>query len=199
MKRMFLNMGIMAISIILVMTLMTSSMGDRNYITPAWQGNTDDLYQFSNMYYYISNYENDSIYINLLPNTVFSITNITVYGNVSIYLQNTTYNYNWYIYPSIYQNTTLPISTTNITFNGGSLTVYSSNNTVIFYNQNNYTSNILYDRFVISGQGQVVFSSWSMSISSTPLHKDFTLLIFGLILLIIGFILIYAIDRMNRW
>jgi hypothetical protein len=199
MKKMkwFLIIGI--ISILLIGLV----QGDKTYITPAWNGNTEDLYQFSSTYYYLSNNANDSIYINLPDYCVFDIENLTIFGNISIYLYNSTYNYIWYIYPSQYQNTTLPISVQNITFTSGMIKVFeniTSDNTIIYINnQSSYTSNILYDKFFISGQGQASFTYWSLSIFSTPIKQDFTILIFGLSLFVIGILFIYFIGRINRW
>jgi hypothetical protein len=191
-----------AISIIAIL-LLGIAQGEKSYTIPAWQGNTNDLFEFSNTYYYLSNNINDSIYINLTDYCVFDIENVSIYGNISIYLYNSTYNYKWYIYPSEYENTTLPISIENISFNSGIIKIFensTSGNTIIYINnQSSYKSNILYDKFFISGQGQVSFTSWSLSLFSSPIHQDFTLLIFGLALFIIGIIFIYLIGYINKW
>jgi len=186
----------LAISIIAIL-LLGIAQGDKTYITPAWQGNTNDLFEFSNIYYYLSNDINDSIYINLTDYCVFDIENVSIYGNISIYLYHSSYNYKWYIYPCEYENTTLPISIENITFNSGTIKIFeniTSGNTIIYINnQSSYKSNILYDKFFISGQGQASFSSWSLSVFSAPIKQDFTILIFGLSLFIIGIVFIYFI------
>jgi hypothetical protein len=198
MKKMkwFLVIGIISI------LLIGLTQGDKTYITPAWNGNTDDLYQFSGTYYYLSNDINDSIYINLPNYCVFDIENLTIFGNISIYLYNSTYNYIWYIYPSQYQSTTLPISVQNITFTSGTIKVFeniTTGKTIVYINNQSYTSNILYDKFFIAGEGQASFTYWSLSIFSAPIKQDFTILIFGLSLFVIGIVFIYFIGRVNRW
>ena len=190
-----------AISIIAIL-LLGISQGDKSYTIPAWQGNTNNLFEFSNTYYYLSNDLNDSIYINLPNYSVFDIENLTIFGNISIYLYNSTYNYIWYIYPSQYQNTILPITIQNITFSSGTIKVFeniSSGNTIVYINNQSYTSNILYDKFFIAGQGQASFTYWSLSVFSSPIKQDFTILIFGLALFVIGVLFIYFIGYVNRW
>jgi len=192
---------VLAIGVIAVLFL-GIAQGDKTYITPAWYGNTQDLYQFSGTYYYLSNNANDSIYINLPNYSVFDIENLTIFGNISIYLYNNTYNYIWYIYPSQYQNTTLPITIQNITFSSGTIKIFeniSSGNTIVYINNQSYTSNILYDKFFITGEGQASFTYWSLSVFSSPIKQDFTILIFGLALFVIGVLFIYFIGYVNRW
>ncbi|MEM0249161.1 MAG: hypothetical protein QXT53_08695 [Ignisphaera sp.] len=196
MKMKFLILGLV-ISMIALLPFATAM----NYYTPAWNGNTQDIYQFQNLYYYISNYNNSEIYFNIPENSMTSITNLTITSNIEIALYNSTYNFYWYIYPSNLTNntTSLPISWTNISFTSGSLIInVSSNNTVVYYNQQSYYSNIVYNAFYIIGQGQASWQNVQIAILPAPINQNFTILIFGLALLLIAIALIFAISRLER-
>ncbi len=173
---------------------------------PAWHGNTSELYQWNNNYYFIPQNYSDNIYLNLYVYNVYAIENITlingeinIYDNISlislITIENNTITYynpqNTTNYTSIYINQPYNIQ----------IIVYPDNSTIFINNYTfnfNYTATNIYLQ-VYSMPCEIEFTSWINENNNYIINSNFDFIVYILIFILLSFIIvIYIIDiRVN--
>jgi hypothetical protein len=173
-----------------------------NFYIPSWQGNTDELYQWNDINYFIPKNLTDAIYLNLYTFNIYFIDNITlinsqinIYDNISnislLIIQNNIISFyhpndlSNYSYININQPYNIQII------------IFPDNSTVFINNQSfnfNYTITNIYLQ-PVEFPSEITFSNWGAENENVLISNDFDFVVFILIFILISFIIvIYIID-----
>ena len=174
-----------------------------NQIIPAWEGNSNEIYQYNGYYYFIPVQNTDNIYLPLYQGYYYAIINLTLINNMNITfstINNITLlnNNNSFIFGSQnYSSSNYQYLNTSII---STLTVYTNNQyTYININGILYQLSFSANYLILNGNGQAIFQYWYAYLpNNNQALNDLSEIIFLLLFLFIFVILTFVIISLTR-